>query len=99
MADDVLRMMDDYGYTNEANRLTWCSAYLLGYTEPHYPMPAIIYDVYYQIGDGDYWCGLYNRHLEQTNPMHDDAFVMLWNVHDDDAYKRANRAHLYGVLS
>jgi hypothetical protein len=51
--------------------------YLLGAKPPHHPLPAIIYDVEYQIGDGDYWCGITDRHLEEMDA--DGCFTMLWN--------------------
>lgn len=78
------------------DRMCWHRAYFLSYRKPNYPMPAICYQVAYQIGDGDYWCGVYDIHLEQSGSM--DCFTMLWNARDNPEYMRANRSHLFGVM-
>lgn len=41
----LLMMQDAYGYTKASDHITWLAAYVAGYREPNYPVPAIRYEV------------------------------------------------------
>jgi len=74
---------DDLADTRLAciHSITYLRKYVEGEYIAHYPVPAKRYEIAYQLDDNNYWCGIYDTHLEAIGS--DDCFTMLYNISDD----------------